>query len=126
MLFRTSSLQVTKAFADVTHPFGSVLSSDQFAKGVIRSGTDYSVYEKNGLKGLDLAFCARRSLYHTKADSVPNLDGAASLWMMMSSALKTGISLSENIQVKENDDKAVYFDSESMFVDLFSSPLTVL
>lgn len=50
MLFRSTSLQPLQAYytaprtARVRHPHGNVLSSDAFARGVIRSGTDYSVY----------------------------------------------------------------------------------
>ena len=110
MLFRTSSLSVTKAFNDVTHPHGSVLSADAFAKGLIRSSTDYSVYQDGGMKGLDLAFYQRRSLYHTKRDSVPSLDGSNALWIMMSSALSSGIALAEDTPVKDEDELAVYFD----------------
>ncbi|KAG2133180.1 uncharacterized protein EDB93DRAFT_1331526 [Suillus bovinus] len=39
-----------------SHPHANVLTGDAFSRGVIRSGTDYSVYEQAGLKGLDFAF----------------------------------------------------------------------
>jgi len=110
MLFRTSSLAVTKAFADVAHPHGSVVSADAFAMGLIRSATDYSIYQDAGMKGLDLAFYQRRSFYHTVGDNVPNLGGPESLWLMMSSALRAGIALAEDTPVKESDDAPVYFD----------------
>lgn len=110
MLFRTSSTSVTRAFVDVPHPHGSVLSSDAFARGLIRSGTDFSVYVTEGLKGLDLAFYRRRSLYHTKDDSVPSLGGTDALWIMMESSLISGIALTENIDVIDIDDPPVYFD----------------
>jgi len=110
MLFRTSSLSVTKAFTDVSHPHGSVISADAFARGFVRSATDYSIYQDKGMKGLDLAFYQRRSLYHTARDSVPNLEGPDSLWIMMSSALRSGIALAEDTPVKDEDDAPVYFD----------------
>jgi hypothetical protein len=110
MLFRTSSTSVTRAFADVPHPHGSVLSSDAFARGLIRSGTDFSVYVTQGLKGLDLAFYRPRSLYHTKGDSVPNLGGTDALWNMMESSLISGIALTESIPVADDNNPAVYFD----------------
>ena len=50
MLFRSTSLEPIQAYYTVPHrlrvrnPHGNILSSDAFARGVIRSGTDYSVY----------------------------------------------------------------------------------
>lgn len=60
MLFRTSSLDVTSAFRSVSRPHGSTLSSDAFKRKLIRSGTDFSVYEAAGMRGLDLAFYRQR------------------------------------------------------------------
>jgi Peptidase family M28 len=110
VLFRTSSNTVTQAFTNVPHPHGSVVSSDVFARGLIQSGTDFSVYQTNGMRGLDLAFYKRRSLYHTKRDSVPSLGGINSLWTMMESALISGIALTETTPVEDVDDPAVYYD----------------
>ena len=98
------------AFKSVPHPHGSVLSSDAFSRGLIRSGTDFSVYQTDGMKGLDLAFYKRRSLYHTEKDSIPSLGGPESLWIMMESALISGIALTDNILVAGVDEPAVYFD----------------
>ena len=110
MLFRTSSTSVTRAFKNVPHPHGSVLSSDAFSRGLIRSGTDFSVYQTDGMKGLDLAFYKRRCFYHTQKDSIPSLRSTNSLWIMMESALMSGIALTENIPVEGIDEPAVYFD----------------
>lgn len=62
------------------------------------------------MKGLDLAFYKRRSLYHTKKDSIPSIGGTESLWSMMESALVSGVALTENTPVKDVDEPAVYFD----------------
>ncbi|KAF8578706.1 Zn-dependent exopeptidase [Ramaria rubella] len=118
LLFRTTSTSATRAFSNVAHPHGSVLSSDAFARGFIRSGTDFSVYQTEGMQGLDLAFYRRRSLYHTKDDSLPRLGGVDSLWNMMESALLSGIALTETTPVQTVEDPAVYFDvfGESLVV----------
>lgn len=52
LLFRSSSLAAARSFAadGVIHPHGNVLSQDAFARGVIRSRTDYEVYTQ-GIKG---------------------------------------------------------------------------
>ncbi|KAF8520457.1 Zn-dependent exopeptidase [Hysterangium stoloniferum] len=110
VLFRTSSTSVTKAFRGVPHPFGSVLSADGFSLGLIKSGTDYSVYQAGGMRGLDLAFYKRRSLYHTNRDSVPSLEGPNPLWNMMESALFAGIALTEGDSSSDDKGSAVYFD----------------
>ncbi|KAF9237861.1 hypothetical protein BU15DRAFT_88557 [Melanogaster broomeanus] len=68
----------------VPHPHANVLFAEAFARGVIRSGTDYSVYEQAGLHGLDFAFYRGRSRYHTKYDSIPGMEGGKrALWAMM-------------------------------------------
>ncbi|KAJ1301373.1 hypothetical protein OPQ81_008638 [Rhizoctonia solani] len=109
MLFRTSSFDVTAAFRAVSSPHGSSLSNDAFKRGLIRSGTDFSVYEEAGMRGLDLAFYRRRARYHTVFDSAAWLGNQNSLWLMMENALEAGNALvsagpsSKRVEV-------VYFD----------------
>ncbi|CAE6471379.1 unnamed protein product [Rhizoctonia solani] len=93
ILFRSSSFDVTAAFRAVSRPHGSSLSSDAFKRGLIRSGTDFSVYEEAGMRGLDLAFYRQRSRYHTVFDSAAWLGNQNSLWLMMESALEAGNAL---------------------------------
>jgi len=101
----------------VPHPHANVLSSDAFSRGLIRSGTDFSVYTgpgaHGGMEGLDLAFYKGRSRYHTKYDAVQHtLGGKKSLWSMMETAKGVGISLlndnEHSNRQKEGD--PVYFD----------------
>ncbi|CAE6536705.1 unnamed protein product [Rhizoctonia solani] len=109
MLFRTSSFDVTAAFRGVSRPHGSSLSNDAFKRGLIRSGTDFSVYEEAGMRGLDLAFYRRRARYHTVFDSTAWLGNQNSLWLMMENALEAGNALvSAGPSSKPVD--AVYFD----------------
>ncbi|KAF8756126.1 Peptidase family M28 [Rhizoctonia solani] len=109
ILFRSSSFDVTTAFRSVSRPHGSSLSSDAFKRGLIRSGTDFSVYEEAGMRGLDLAFYRRRARYHTVFDSAAWLGNQNSLWIMMESALEAGNALvSAGTSGKPVD--AVYFD----------------
>ncbi|KAG8906195.1 hypothetical protein FRB99_007411 [Tulasnella sp. 403] len=111
LLFRTSNTGVTKAFRASHHPHGNVLSADAFKARLVRSGTDFEVYDENGMRGLDLAFYRKRSRYHTKYDSVAVMGGKASLWAMMEAALRTGnalVSLSKQQETEGGD--VVYFD----------------
>ncbi|KAG9085946.1 hypothetical protein FRC06_003350, partial [Ceratobasidium sp. 370] len=110
MLFRTSSFDVTSAFRSVSRPHGSTLSSDAFKKRLVRSGTDFSVYEEAGMRGLDLAFYRQRSRYHTKYDSVAWLGNKASLWLMMENALEAGNALVSRTVEQTKPTDAVYFD----------------
>jgi Zn-dependent M28 family amino/carboxypeptidase len=56
-LFRSTDEAVTKAYAKSPYPFGSATSADGFNRGLIRSQTDYVIFNgKLGLRGLDVAF----------------------------------------------------------------------
>lgn len=115
-----------------------MFTSDAFATGTIRSGTDYSVYttpysyfyptpgvskEVPLMHGLDLAFYKGRSRYHTKYDSIPWLEGGKkSLWAMMESSSGIGTALAnEPVRRWEKEEREfegvgnapVYFDRKS-------------
>ncbi|KAK4181481.1 hypothetical protein QBC36DRAFT_306270 [Triangularia setosa] len=93
-LFRTTDREVTAAYAGTSDPFGTVIASDAFGLGVIRSGTDYSVlYDVYGQRGLDLAFFKPRARYHTNRDDATHTS-KASLWHMLSAAIHTTAQLS--------------------------------
>jgi hypothetical protein len=119
ILFRASSTSVVKSFRNtklVPHPHANVLSSDGFARGFIRSGTDYSVYNtpgpRKGMDGLDLAFYKGRSKYHTKYDAVSStLGGQRSLWSMMETARGVGVNLlNAPLNAEKDETVPVYFD----------------
>ncbi|KAF8161605.1 hypothetical protein B0H34DRAFT_796364 [Crassisporium funariophilum] len=121
LLFRATSAAPVLSFRnkDVSHPHGNVLSADAFARGVISSGTDFSVYmlglgSGTGMEGMDLAFYQGRSKYHTKYDSIPGANGGKqSLWAMMESVRGAGMSLLNDDKTHVGDGEAkgpVYFD----------------
>ncbi|CAA7263132.1 unnamed protein product [Cyclocybe aegerita] len=137
ILFRSTSTSAVRSFRNtklVLHPHANVLSSDAFSRGLIRSGTDFSVYVGPGTRppmdGLDLAFYKGRSRYHTKYDAVQHtVGGQKSLWSMMEVAKGVGIGLLDApLQESEPDtkkkDPAVYFDVFKSV--LFVFPLTKL
>ncbi|KAH8652146.1 hypothetical protein BX600DRAFT_386977 [Xylariales sp. PMI_506] len=93
-LFRTTDGQVTRAYKGSHDPFGTVVASDMFGLGVIRSGTDYQIfYDVYGMRGLDVAFYRPRAIYHTNQDDTRHTS-RDSLWHMLSNALHTVKSLS--------------------------------
>ncbi|KAF7295517.1 Peptide hydrolase [Mycena indigotica] len=119
LLFRGTSTPALRAFY-VPHPHGNVLSADAFARGVVRSGTDYTVYTGFGMDGLDLAFYKGRSKYHTKYDAIPHTLGQeAALWAMMESAQSSGSALL-------NSDKTHGGGAPPVYFDLFGSWLVVM
>jgi len=73
------------------------------------------VYEQAGLEGLDFAFYRHRNQYHTKYDSVANLDGKAPLWNMLESSLAAAKVMTDDDEVSEARSDALYFDGKSSF-----------
>lgn len=95
-LFRSTDAEVTKAYSKSRNPFGTVVSSDGFKRGFIRSGTDYTVFtEELNMRGLDVAFFEPRARYHTNQDSSRETS-PASLWHMLSASLATMQELSSH------------------------------
>ncbi|ERF72867.1 hypothetical protein EPUS_08480 [Endocarpon pusillum Z07020] len=95
-LFRSTDVEVTSAYRNSPYPFGSVISGDGFAKGLIRSQTDYVVFNGIlGLRGLDVAFMEPRARYHTDEDDTRHTS-RKSLWHMLSSALATTQALTSD------------------------------
>ena len=96
-LFRTTDLEVTRAYRGSPEPFGSVIGTDGFKLGWIRSETDYRVWVENlGFRGVDMAFYTPRALYHSPKDDRRHTS-KDSVWHMLSSALTTTINLSGDI-----------------------------
>ena len=87
MLFRTTDKEVTEAYSQSPHPFGSVIASDAFGLGAIKSQTDYVVFNGvYGQRGMDIAFYLPRARYHTNQDDVKHTS-RESLWHMLSAAV---------------------------------------
>lgn len=55
----------------VPHPYGTVFGQDIFQSGLIPSGTDFEIYQRDGgMRGLDIAFYRGGWAYHTALDRV--------------------------------------------------------
>jgi hypothetical protein len=104
-LFRSTDTEVTKFYKKSPYPFGTVISADGFKKGLVRSQTDYVVFNGDlGMRGLDIAFMEPRSRYHTMEDST-RYTSKGSIWHMLSSAIATTEGLSSDSS-SEFDGKA--------------------
>ncbi|KAG1716468.1 hypothetical protein ID866_672 [Astraeus odoratus] len=127
LLFRATSTIPLHSWTSsyIPHPHANVLSADSFSRGTVRSDTDYSVYEKAGLEGLDFAFYRGRSRYHTKYDSVPGMNGGKSaLWAMMENTHGASVALANqddfHVQPLGLQERPVYFDLFGAALVLFS------
>ncbi|KAL3419589.1 peptidase family m28 family [Phlyctema vagabunda] len=87
-LFRSTDTEVTRAYAKSPYPLGTVVSSDGFSLGFVRSETDYVVFRAEGYRGLDVAFWEPRSQYHTDHDDTRHTS-KDSLWHMLSASIET-------------------------------------
>lgn len=102
MLFRTTDLETAKAYSKSPYPFGSVVAANAFERGVIKSGTDFSVFvDSFGQRGLDIAFYSPRSRYHTEEDDARHTS-VDSIWHMLSAALASTESLSKTTSTQFN------------------------
>ncbi|KZT22447.1 hypothetical protein NEOLEDRAFT_1180857 [Neolentinus lepideus HHB14362 ss-1] len=90
ILFRTTSLP----HLPLPHPHANALAADAYSLALLRSSTDFSVYQAAGLEGGDLAFYKGRSRYHTRWDAVPTTEGGRrALWAMMEAVRGAGLAL---------------------------------
>ena len=65
-IFRSTDTEVARFYRGTKNPFGTVVSADGFKRGLVRSQTDYIVFDGNlGMRGLDVAFMEPRARYHT-------------------------------------------------------------
>jgi len=112
-LLRSTDAEVTKHYKKSPYPFGSVLSSDGFKRGLVRSQTNYVIYQDIlRMRGLDVAFMEPRARYHTSEDST-TYTSKASLWHMLSAALATtkGLATDTTTDFRSNKgSSAVWFD----------------
>ncbi|KAH8692788.1 putative zinc metalloprotease [Talaromyces proteolyticus] len=130
-LFRASDTQVARAYKKSPYPFGSVLSDTGFKTNLIRSQTDYIVFEGDlGLRGLDVAFMEPRARYHTNQDDAKHTS-LQSLWHMLSAAVATTEDLvsdsSDDFEGKPQGPGKVASGSgsESVWFDLFGTTFVV-
>ncbi|KAF2182895.1 endoplasmic reticulum metallopeptidase 1 [Zopfia rhizophila CBS 207.26] len=132
-LFRSTDTEVTKFYKKSEHPFGTVISSDGFKKRLIRSETDYVVFNGElGLRGLDIAFMEPRARYHTFEDSVRETS-MNSLWHMLSASIATVSGLASDASPKfggsgkwRNDGKVdAGTGTDAVWFDLFGKAFVI-
>lgn len=128
LLFRGSDQQVMSAYSKAPHPLSSVITTDAFGMGAIKSQTDYVVFDGvYGQRGLDLAFFKPRSRYHTREDDHKHTS-RASLWHMLSASVATMRDLSSRTFIGDRPDGDASKvpngkGSDGVWFDLFGSSL---
>ena len=133
MVFRATTIAPLFSWTGghVPHPHANVLFADAFSRGVIRSGTDYSVYEQAGLDGLDFAFYRDRSRYHTGYDSISGMEGGKkALWAMMEATHGASLALANDdivhAQPLPRQERPVYFERECSVILFMNRGLILL
>ncbi|OSC97539.1 hypothetical protein PYCCODRAFT_1419229 [Trametes coccinea BRFM310] len=130
LLFRSTSYGPAHAVASkaVKHPHATVLTSEAFSLGMIRSATDYEIYargvkgEVDGLQGFDFAFYKNRAYYHTLRDSIPGMghgEARKALWAMLETVAGSGVALL-------NDDESGSDARPPIYFDIFGRSLIIL
>lgn len=130
-LFRATDTEVVRLYQRSRYPFASVFSGDVFERGIIRSQTDYVIFNGVlGLRGLDLAFMEPRARYHTEQDDTRHTS-IDSLWHMLSSALSTIQGLASDTSSNFDGEDAQPgkvpsgYGSDAVYFDLFGEILVV-
>lgn len=130
-LLRATDTEIVHFYQRTTSPFATIVTGDAFKRGIIRSQTDYVIFnEILGLRGLDLDFMEPRARYHTEQDDTKHMS-IDSVWHMLSATLSTVQGLAS--------DTSSTFDGEStgngkapsgtgtdaVYFDIFSRVLAV-
>jgi hypothetical protein len=123
-LFRSTDTEITRAYGGSSHPYGSVVLDDGFKRGLVRSQTDYIIFNGvMGMRGLDVAFVAPRARYHTDQDDARHTS-LASVWHMLSGALETTKHLTSH-PLRSNFDPSNNPGSQSVWFDMLGEKFAV-
>ncbi|KAF9580104.1 hypothetical protein BGW38_003382 [Lunasporangiospora selenospora] len=124
-LFRSSNKALAKFYSAVgTSPHANVVGNDIFKLGLIRSGTDFSVYTANNIPGLDIAFYSRRAFYHTLHDDLEHTSPGA-VQHMGNTALTSVRNIADSDYLIEpktivSSEASIYYDIAGVFMLVYS------
>ncbi|KAG0220198.1 hypothetical protein BGX33_005558 [Mortierella sp. NVP41] len=125
LLFRASNRALAQAYSKVGNsPHANVFGNDVFNLGLIKSGTDYTVYTENKLPGLDIAFYSRRAFYHTLHDDIEHTS-KGSVQHMGNTALTAARNIADSdylIKPKHivSSEASIYYDIAGLFMLTYS------
>ncbi|KAF2834524.1 hypothetical protein M501DRAFT_1001161 [Patellaria atrata CBS 101060] len=132
ILFRSTDTEVTRSYKNSPYPYGSIITGDGFKRGMIRSQTDYIVFNGDlGLRGLDVAFFEPRARYHTQEDDARDTS-IKSIWHMLSASIATTEALTSDTSsefdgpVRNNNRVDSGHGSNAVWFDIFGRTFGVL
>lgn len=109
-VFRATDVEIMRSLSGAPHPSSNSVSSDLWDSGVVRSGTDYSVFTMDfDMRGMDMAFFHRRARYHTNQDDARHTSPEA-LWHMLSNSIHILTQLSSSDSGSVPRSTGVWFD----------------
>ncbi|KAG1458229.1 hypothetical protein G6F46_000813 [Rhizopus delemar] len=114
ILFRCSNLnavkKLTNSKAKLLH--ASPVGNDMFKAQLLKSDTDYSIFTKHGVPGLDIAFYAPRSHYHTPRDDLAHTTPEALQYMgqLALGAVRAIANSDDLIDTSSDEENFIYFD----------------
>ncbi|KAG0302835.1 hypothetical protein BGZ98_007191 [Dissophora globulifera] len=125
LLFRSSNKALANFYSRFGNsPHANVFGNDIFKLGLIKSGTDFSVYTAYNIPGLDIAFYSRRAFYHTLHDDIEHTSASSVQHMG-----DTGLAAVRNIadsdyltKPKEilSEEASIYYDVAGYFMLVYS------
>ncbi|VFQ64785.1 unnamed protein product [Cuscuta campestris] len=111
------------------YPSGQIISQDLFSSGIIKSSTDFQVYQEiGGLSGLDFAFTDKSAVYHTKNDRLGLLKPGSlqhlgeNMLPFLLEAAKSDLPQGKENLYSENseEDTVIYFDILGKYMIVYS------
>ncbi|KAF9315502.1 hypothetical protein BG003_002960 [Podila horticola] len=125
LLFRSSNKALAGFYSKVGNsPHANVFGNDIFKLGLIKSGTDFSVYTAYDIPGLDIAFYSRRAFYHTLHDDIEHTS-PGSVQHMGSTGLVAVRNIADSdylIKPKGivGSEASIYYDIAGLFMMVYS------
>ncbi|KAG0266914.1 hypothetical protein BG011_000053 [Mortierella polycephala] len=125
LLFRASNKALAGHYSKVGNsPHANVFGNDIFKLGLIKSGTDFSVYTAYNIPGLDIAFYSRRAFYHSLQDDIEHTSKGSVQHMG-----NTGLIALRNIADSDylikpksiiSSEASIYYDVAGLFMLVYS------
>ncbi|KAF9142915.1 hypothetical protein BGX30_001822 [Mortierella sp. GBA39] len=125
LLFRASNQALAQAYSKGGNsPHANVFGNDIFKLGLIKSGTDFSVYTGSNIPGVDIAFYSRRAFYHTLQDDIEHTS-KGSVQHMGITGLNTVRNIADSdylIKPKKivSSEASIYYDIAGFFMLTYS------
>ncbi|KAK9475151.1 uncharacterized protein V1510DRAFT_359643 [Dipodascopsis tothii] len=122
--FRGSNYGAMAALAGTHAVTGSAVHQDCFALGLINSGTDYTIYDMAGFKGLDLAYYRPRARYHTPLDSMRSTTRPAVRYML--DVARQTVGALAHMRAEPDDAYHAGLQQPATFFDVLGQHMVVL